>query len=308
MNRLSVLFLLATVLFAPTPALADGGGPGFNPVYLVGTPCGEPCGQVAEQFQFSETITGYGCRGGDVCYLIEVPPVPVTFKTGIALCATQDECPAKPCQFSQCSQDGLCEYSPMPADWGCCTGTADCGAGEVCELTGNGNNQCIPDPDVQVCENNEVLDMATGNCYTQQQFTDTFCEEVEGEVLSTCNLNADCYDQGQVCADVASTTGHGVCVDPVFDMDPGAGNVCETSADCLYSQWGSHCVCEPFNLGGGWTNECTPLCQECVQEDWNGDGIDEGCSSAKPTCTWGFMVGLADDEGFPTKRLMYTCQ
>ena len=54
---------------------------------------------------------------------------------------------------------------------------------------------------------------------------------------------------------------------------------CETDADCVSSVWGPFC-----RESLAWHGD---VCQECFQEDPDGDGIDTGCTPEEPDCDWG---------------------
>ena len=211
-------------------------------------------------------------------------------------CDDGNACVADQCVSGQCAHQAIDGCVP-------CTSLEECGYnggtngiphyGYTCDT---GLGRCVPPEDeCQTDADCEDGDPCTPNVCTiaYQAGGAKACGVSIPYNYCTCLSDIDCYwTEKQTCSEGK------VCVDGVLSEKVGDGNICASVADCIGSVWGPYCVPnEPDPIGN--------LCQECVQNDADGNGVDDGCPAERPRCSWGLWGW--PDEGVPY-RSIYMCQ
>lgn len=180
------------------------------------------------------------------------------------------------CDFFPVYPDGVVCHS----DWDCPQGGGVSQYGDALVSTGT-SCHFVPGSYLGVC-GAKVTDV---QCCTSGVDTWLMCKPDP----KSCVSNADCYADGKTCY-------QGTCQTPNQSQMLGDGNVCDSDADCISSVWGLQCIPSAYAPATG------ALCQECLQDDSDLDGVDDGCTYDRPVCIWGFFT----EDG--QERSYYQCQ
>lgn len=115
--------------------------------------------------------------------------------------------------------------------------------------------------------------------YNEDYYNDDSSNDDSGEPdipeTPECLINNDCVFP-EVCSE------KNACVAIEQSEQIGDGNVCAQNADCINSVWGPYCARSE-------ETDPTGLCQECLYEDMNNDGVADGCEDAGTGCGWGYF-------------------